>query len=223
MSAILRIESPDASGVAVLTLHRPDKRNALSIALRDEISDALDALAADPSAKVVIVTGAGETFSAGFDLAEFRIEEPRFQKQLWESSDRFHHTVLAFSLPAVAAVNGPAIAGGFDLAVMCDLRVASETAWFSHPERTFGDVVYSPLHDLVGAAVARELCYTGRRVDASEALALRVVNAVAPDALEEARRVAAMIAEAPRDVLIRLKAKAIRRAGIAGETGTLDL
>ena len=61
-------------------------------------------------------------------------------------------------------MNGPALAGGFDLAVMCDLRVAADTARFAHPEITFGDVVYGPLHDLVGGAVARELCFTGRVV-----------------------------------------------------------
>ena len=65
--------------------------------------------------------------------------------------------------PLVAAVNGPAIAGGFDLAVMCDLRLASATARFAHPERSFGDVVYGPLHDLVGGAVARELTLAGAR------------------------------------------------------------
>src|SRR3972149_5053429 len=72
---------------------------------------------------------------------------------------------LGFPLPLVAAVNGPAIAGGFDLAVMCDIRVAAATATFSHPELVFGDVVYSPLHALVGGAVARELAPTGRVVD----------------------------------------------------------
>ena len=76
--------------------------------------------------------------------------------------------MLRFPLPTVAAVNGPALAGGFDLAVLCDLRVAATTARFAHPERTFGDVVYGPLHDLVGGAVARELCFTGRVVDATD-------------------------------------------------------
>src|SRR6185295_14521457 len=81
-----------------------------------------------------------------------------------------------------AAVNGPALAGGFDLAVMCDLRVAADTARFAHPEITFGDVVYGPLHDLVGGAVARELCFTGRVVEAEEAKALGLVSAVVPRA-----------------------------------------
>ena len=132
--------------------------------------------------------------------------------------------MLEFPLPTVAAVNGPALAGGFDLAVMCDVRVASETARFAHPELSFGDVVYSPLHDLVGASVARDLCLTGRIVDAAEALQLHLVSmVVAPDTLPEAAaQVAEAIARAPRDVLLRTKAKFLRRACLE-VGGTLDL
>jgi enoyl-CoA hydratase len=175
---------------------------------------------------VVVLTGAGDAFCAGFDLKEFEqaLEDPPFGDRLWESSDRYHKTVLQFPLPTIAAVNGPAIAGGFDLAVMCDIRVASRTARFSHPEITFGDVVYSPLHDLVGAAVARDLCFTGRVVDASEALSLRLVSRVVPGErlADVAREVAAQVARVPRELLLRTKAKALRRAGIS-VGGTLDL
>src|SRR5207244_2544809 len=101
-----------------------------------------------------------------------------FAATLWASSDRWHRGCIEFPLPLLAAVNGPALAGGFDLAVMCDVRVAADTARFSHPEITFGDVVYGPLHDIVGGAVARDLCLTGRAVDASEALRLHRVSAV---------------------------------------------
>jgi len=218
--------SAPAEGVARITLTRPDKRNALSTALRDEVTRALGALAADLAVKVVVLTGAGSVFSAGFDLDEFQraATDPAFHRQLWESSDRFHQAVLTFPLPLVAAVNGPAIAGGFDLAVMCDIRVAAATATFSHPELTFGDVVYSPLHELVGGAVARELALTGRVVDAREALRVRLVSSVVPreHLPSEARRVAGQIARAPREVLLRTKAKIVRRAGIAPDA-TLDL
>jgi enoyl-CoA hydratase len=211
-------------GIATVTLNRPEKKNALSIAVRDEFSDALDALAALDTAKVVIVTGAGDTFSAGFDLREFdRLDDDAFAKTLWASSDRWHRTCIEFPLPLIAAVNGAALAGGFDLAVMCDIRVAADTARFAHPEMTFGDVVYGPLHDLVGAAVARDLCFTGRAIDAHEAMRLHLVSSVVPPAElpAEAARFAAHIARAPRDVLMRTKAKAVRRAGVAGTT--LDL
>jgi enoyl-CoA hydratase/carnithine racemase len=209
-------------GVATLTLNRPEKKNALSIALRDELSDALDVLAGDEDVKTVVITGAGDTFSSGFDLREF--EQPELIDQLWASSDRFHATVLQFPLPLVAAVNGPAIAGGFDLAVMCDLRIAADTARFAHPEIQFGDVVYGPLHDVVGGAVARELCFTGRVVEANEAEELGLVsNVVAPDALMgEVARFTELIVRASRDVLLRTKAKAVRRAGVV-RGKTLDL
>ena len=221
MPDLITVKGP-ADGVACLTLDRPEKKNALSIRLRDEVSDALDGLAADDAVKVVVVTGAGDVFSAGFDLKEF--EQPELADELWKSSDRFHATVLQFPLPLVAAVNGPAFAGGFDLAVMCDLRVAADTARFAHPEITFGDVVFGPLHDLVGGAVARDLCLTGRAVEAAEAKELGLVSSVVPasELPAEVSRFTDQIVRAPREVLARTKAKAIRRAAVVTES-TLDL
>ncbi len=224
MGELVVVDGP-ADGIATLTLNRPEKKNALSIALRDEFSDALAVLAADEGVKVVVVTGAGDAFCAGFDLKEFqRVGEPGFGDKLWASSDRYHRACLAFPLPMIAAVNGAAVAGGFDLAVMCDIRIAADSARFGHPEISFGDVVYGPLHDLVGGAVARDLCFTGRIIDAEEALALRLVSKVVQrDALmAEAMSVAALVARAPRGVLLRTKAKVTRRAGVVQEH-TLDL
>lgn len=225
MTGVLLVERGDAH--AVLTLNRPDKRNALSVQLRDAISSALDALGSDESVKCVVLTGSGTVFSSGFDLSEFTraADDDTFERELWASSDRFHDTVLRFPLPTIAAVNGPALAGGFDLAVMCDLRVAASTARFAHPERTFGDVVYGPLHDLVGGAIARDLAIGGREVDAAEALQLHLVNEVVePGALKDATAaLVERVCAAPRDVLVRTKAKALRRAGLGTESPTLDL
>ena len=117
--------SPCEDGMATITLDREEKKNALSVALRLEMIDALEHLRGDDSVRCVVVTGKGDTFSAGFDLSEFAIDDAVFQSQLWDSSDRFHHALLQFPLPLVAAVNGPALAGGFDLAILCDLRIAS--------------------------------------------------------------------------------------------------
>jgi len=209
----------------VLTLDRPERRNALSIALRDEVSVLLDTLAVDEAVKVVVITGAGEVFSAGFDLAEFASDDPGVRAGLWPSSDRFHDAVMRFPLPTIAAVNGPALGGGFDLAVLCDVRIAARSAAFAHPEHAFGDVVYAPLHDLVGGAVARDLCFTGRRIDADEALRLGLVREIVPDGelLPVALELARDIAAAPREVLVRTKAKVLARLDVADGTPTLDL
>ena len=212
-------------GVATVTLNRPEKRNALSVAVRDLVSDALDALAADERVQCVVLTGAGDVFCAGFDLAEFRVEDPEFQKRLWASSDRFHHTVLCFPLPIVASVNGPALAGGFDLAVMCDLRLASSTARFAHPEHAWSQVVYGPLEALVGGGVARDLCFTGRTIDAAEAFRVGLLSTVVePGELAAATAATvALITRAPRAVLMTTKRKALARAGVDPASPTLGL
>lgn len=211
--------------IAVLTLDRPERRNALSVAMRDEVTAHLAALADDPDLIALVVTGAGEVFCAGFDLREFELAaaDPAFSERLWASSDAYHAAVAAFPLVTIAALNGPAIAGGFDLAVLCDLRVASTTTRFAHPEYTFGDVVYGPLHDVVGGALARDLCMTGRVLDAAEAEARGLVSAVVPPAevLATALAVAERVAEGDRASLLRTKAKALARASEAGGR-TLD-
>jgi enoyl-CoA hydratase/carnithine racemase len=214
-----------ADGVAVVTMHRAAKKNALSIALRDALSDALDDLAADEGTRCVVLTGEGNVFSAGFDLTEFAESDPEHQRRLWASSDRFHQSVLRFPLPLIAAVNGPALAGGFDLAVMCDLRVVAASARFAHVEYAWTEVVYRPLRELVGGSLARELTLTGRDVEADEALRIGLANAVAPDAeliecsVEMARAVAAM----PRQIALKAKAKIVAAAGINGDAKTLQL
>jgi enoyl-CoA hydratase/carnithine racemase len=224
MSDLVLVDRP-ADDVARVTLNRPEKKNALSIQLRDEVSDALDALAADESVKVVIVTGAGDTFSAGFDLKEFDgLSDAAYAKRLWDSANRFHRVFIEFPLPLVAAVNGAALAGGFDVAVMCDIRIAAETSRFAHPEQTFSDVLYGPLYDLVGGAVARDLCFTGRPIEVAEAYRLGIVSRVVPGHELEAAALetAGQIVRAPRDVLRRTKAKAAHRAGLI-EGNALDL
>ena len=213
--------------VVLLTLNRPDRRNALSVALRDRLSDALDELADDEAVRCVVLTGAGDVFCAGFDLREFdrALEEPAFGDELWASSDRYHRRVLTFPVPIIAALNGPAIAGGFDLAVMCDVRLADESTYFAHPERTFGPVVYGPLHDLVGGGLARDLCLTGRILDARRARKAGLVRDVFPrrELLDAALEVAATTAEAPRELLADTKAKAMRLAGTDPDGTTLTL
>ena len=217
---VLAVDRP-ADGVARLTIDRPDRRNALSVAVRDAMSDALDELARDETASVVVITGAGSTFSAGFDLREFDRagEDAAFDDALWASSDRWHRTLRTYPLPTVAAVNGPALAGGFDLATMCDLRVAGRSAWFARPELAFSPVIYNVLRDLVGGALARELSFTNRRLDAEEAHSLGLVNRVVDDddLVEAALRLAAEVATVARPNLQVIKANVIAALHLSPE------
>lgn len=222
---LVQVTAPDAEGTAVLTLNRPEKKNALSVALREEANRSLALLAADEGVKALVVTGAGGSFSAGFDMAEFADRDPDHVKRLWASSDEFHEAMRRFPVPTVAAVDGVAYAGGFDLAVLCDLRLASQSARFAHPESTFGPVVYGPLHDLVGGALARELVLTGRKVNAEAALRMHLVTEVvtAEDLGARAIALAHEISRAPREILVRNKSKIIARSAIAPGSITLDL
>ena len=223
-SPLVLASGPD-DGVGVITLNRPEKKNALSIALREEAVALLGRMADDETLKALVITGSGGCFSAGFDLREFAVTDPGHTERLWRSSDRFHHAVHRFPLPVIAAVDGIAYAGGFDLAVLCDLRIATHRAAFAHPEAAFGPVVYGPLHDLVGGAIARELVLTGREIDAREALRLHLVTELTDpgELMDRALSLARRVARAPREILARNKAKFIARSAISAETPTLDL
>ena len=186
-------------GVATLTLARPERRNALSIKLRNEISDQLDSWASDPAIRAVVLTGTGSTFCAGFDLDEFA--QADLASSIRDSSRNYHLAVWHFPKPLVAAINGPAVAGGLDLCVLCDFRIASSEAIFGHPEIKFGaPPLFTPLQWIVGMGIARDLCLTGRRIDAYEAMRIGLVNNISePDrVLDEALAMARSIIEAPQ-------------------------
>jgi enoyl-CoA hydratase/carnithine racemase len=208
-----------AAGVWLLELNRPKVRNALSTALRNAVSNAIDVLVAGDDVRCIVVTGAGEFFCAGFDLKEFGAawDDPRAGADLWASSDRFHHTVLRCPIPTIAALNGPALAGGFDLATLCDLRVAQPGVWFARPEVEWAVPLYEPLRDLVGGAFARELCLTGRRVELEEAVRIGLVNSIAPEgaAVAAALTLAGSIAARPSDAVRGVKGKFISALGLA--------
>jgi enoyl-CoA hydratase len=197
---------------AVLTLNRPEKRNALNTALRDEIRVALEALEADDAVSVAIITGAGAVFSAGFDTGEFATTPPA-QIFMGESSLRYHYRLQHFAKPLIAAINGPALGGGFDIAVLCDVRIAAEGAAFGHPEIKFGaPTLFGPLAAIVGGGLARDLCLSGRRIDAGEAHRIGLVSSVVPAdgrLLDEAKAAATVIAEAPLATLRAVKASII--------------
>jgi enoyl-CoA hydratase/carnithine racemase len=194
--------SVDQDGIATLTLSRPDKRNALTLRMRAEITEALTAWGDDPAVRVVVLTGAGPAFCAGFDLGEFG--QPELSRRIRHNSSAYHRAVWSFPKPLVAAINGPAHGGGFDLAVLADMRIASETATFAHPEIKFGGPpLFTPLRWIVGDGAARDLCLTGRGIDAAEAHRIGLVSRVVPagELVEEASGVARQIAEAPQATL----------------------
>ncbi len=201
-------------GIGVLTLNRPDKRNAISIRMRREISHCLADWSASGRIGAAILTGAGAVFSAGFDLSEFR--QPARFDELLESSSRYHRDVWQFPKPIVAAVNGPALGGGFDLAALCDLRIGAPAASFGHPEVKFGaPPLVTPLRWIVGEAHARDLALTGRTIDATEALRMGLVGQIA-DAdrlMEEAMLIARRILEAPAETLTFVKGCLVASGG----------
>lgn len=176
--------------VATVTLDRPDKRNALSVAMRRELTATMESLAADDDVAVVVLTGAGSAFCAGMDKAEFGGDRAHKQ-DLYDSSVGLFDALGRFPRPIVAAVNGPALGGGCALAAMCDVRIASPAARFGHPEVSLGvPASYGALLRMVPEQAARELAFTGRLVGAEEALALGIVREVHADALGRAHALA---------------------------------
>jgi enoyl-CoA hydratase/carnithine racemase len=189
-------------GIGLITLSRPQKRNALTIRMRSEIVDVLTRWGDDRAVRVAVLTGAGSTFCAGFDLAEFGQAE--LARRIRHNSSAYHRAVWSFPKPLVAAVNGPAFGGGFDLAVLCDMRIAATEARFAHPEIKFGGPpLFTPLRWIVGDGVARDLCLTGRPIDAAEAHRIGLVSRVVDQRTltDEALGVARQMAEAPQRTL----------------------
>lgn len=214
---ILTDKRKDKTGI--ITLNRPDKRNALSILMRREISGCLEQWKEDAEVGALIVTGAGSAFCAGFDLSEFK--EPEKLNEVFESSGRYHRDVWSFPKPTLAAINGPALGGGFDLASLCDIRLCSDAAVFGHPEIKFGaPPLFTPLRWLVGDGLARDLCLTGRKIDANEAHRFGLVSEVtAPEKLlERAVETAKSILEAPPEALLMTKRYLTGNAGLGFES-----
>jgi enoyl-CoA hydratase len=213
--------------LATITLNRPDKRNALSHALRLELVDAVSEIEADDAISVAILTGAGSVFCAGFDLSEFKQDPSAFAEivgqgeapegSIWTSGQLMHERLQAFGKPLIGAINGPALAGGFDIAVQCDVRIASETAVFGHPEIKFGaPTLFTILSQIVGGAIARDLALSGRKIDALEAHRIGLVSKVVPEAevMKETIDYARIVAESPLDALKAVKAAIVKAAPI---------
>jgi enoyl-CoA hydratase len=216
-------------GVARITLNRPARANAIDQAMLDELCAALDAAESDAEIRALVVRGSGAAFSSGFDLKEQMERRPSGLAQ-WEPILRKDfETVMRFwhaPKPTIAAVRGACLAGGFELALACDLTIAAEDAFFGEPELKFGaGIVVMLLPWLVGAKIAKEVILLGEdRLSAARAQAIGIVNRVVPVAeLDDAavalgRHLAAIDPE-----LVRRTKRAINRSVEArGMLGALE-
>jgi len=196
MNELLLIQ--DTGSVRIVMMNRPEKRNALNTALTRDLLDALRASDADEAVGCVVLTGAGQGFCAGADLAEFKDLTPEFQHRVEERAELTMQLHLAFSKmakPVVTAINGAAMGGGAGLAIAGDLAVMAESAQIGYPETRHGLVAAIVMANLVrqtGRKRAFELLSLGESLSSRQALAYGLVNRVAPDAdlLSEALAVA---------------------------------
>ncbi|WP_254529769.1 enoyl-CoA hydratase/isomerase family protein [Natrinema gelatinilyticum] len=209
---------------ATVTIDRPDAGNAMSPAVIDDLGEQIETVAADDSVRSIVVTGSGRTFSAGADVDAFaaRADDPDAVIEYLESFSELYAIIESASIPVIGRVNGPAYGGGYELAMACDVRIASTDATLCPAEIRMGLV--PPFERLVlelGDGIARELCYTGGVLEAEAVAETDLFSrVVAPDRLDAAvRDVAGRIAaRSPNAVaqtkraMVRHRADAIARA-----------
>ncbi len=201
--------------VATLTINRPDKLNALNIATRSRMVEELHDLAANDDVRVVIVTGAGEkSFVAGADIAEFEGRSPVDQFRVMTDSSMFL-AVDEFPKPIIAAINGFCLGGGCELALACDIRIASEKARLGQPEINLGLLPggggTQRLPRLVGMGAALKMLYTGDFIRADEAYRIGLVDEVVPpDQLQARAKELADTIASKSPVALRLIKQAVR-------------
>jgi enoyl-CoA hydratase len=177
--------------IAVLTINRPDKLNALNKTVHAEGVAALDELRKDSSVRVVVITGSGpKSFIAGADISEFAGQTPVTQRDLFLERT-FFNSIDTFPKPVIAMINGFCLGGGNELALACDIRIASENARFAQPEINLGIMCggggTQRLTRLIGEGRAMEMVLTGDMIDAQTALKFGLVTAVHPVGELEAR------------------------------------
>jgi enoyl-CoA hydratase len=192
-------------GIGIVTMNRPDRLNALSFKLKEELGAVFEVMEKDDEVKVVILTGGPKAFSAGADIKErstIQMPQPKVYFNQRKTHD-FFCRIEDFEKPVIAAVSGVAVGGGCELALVCDLRIASETARFGVPEVKIGVIPAAGgtqrLPRMIGITKAKELLYTGDFIDAQESYRLGLVNkVVSPDKLlEEAKALARKLMNNP--------------------------
>jgi enoyl-CoA hydratase/carnithine racemase len=188
--------------IATITFNRPKVMNAMSFQVLDELTACVEAMRFDPQVRVVIITGAGnKAFSAGADLKERAACTPEQVKQYVFTIRRLFDDIEHFSKPVIAAINGVALGGGTEIALASDIRIASETATMGLTETRLAVIPGAGgtqrLPRIVGRGKAKELIFTGRRINAAEALRIGLVNHVYPPEalLRETRKLAEEICQ----------------------------
>ena len=193
----LMLEKQDR--VCLVKINHPEALNALNTVILQELDRAFDEIAADPETDVVILTGEGRSFVAGADIAEMSVMKAEEGRRFGELGAAVFRKIELMAKPVIAAVNGFALGGGCELAMACDIRIASEKAKFAQPEAGLGITPgfggTQRLPRLVGEGKAKELIYTCVMVKADEALAIGLVNKVVPldKLMDEARTMAKAI------------------------------
>jgi enoyl-CoA hydratase/carnithine racemase len=235
MSELVKVERDGA--IALVTLNQPEKRNPISgLEMIDALEAAMRALDADIGVRAVILTGAGSAFSSGGDInamvakrSSLRDPVPAQTRRNYKAGiQRLPLLFEALEVPVIAAVNGPAIGAGCDLACMCDVRIAGESAKFAESFVKLGIVPGDGgawlLPRIIGFAKASELALTGDLLDAAEALACGLVSRVVPDdrLVAEARVVADKIAANPPHA-VRMTKRLLREATRATLANILEL
>jgi enoyl-CoA hydratase len=213
MNEQLVLTEIDPSGHAVLTLNRPEALNALSRALMAQLSDAIDRLEADPAVRVLILTGAGKAFCAGLDLKELGSGQAAVggREGAVDANDPVS-ALQRFRGPVIGAINGAAVTGGFELALACDVLLASPQARFADTHARVGIApgwgLSQKLSRAIGIYRAREVSLTGNWVSAEQAAAWGFVNRVVPaeGLLDAARALAADMLSCVPEMLLRYKA-----------------
>jgi enoyl-CoA hydratase len=206
-----------SGNVAHMTLNRPDRLNALNKAALLEINEAMDQAEADPEVRVIVVSGTGRAFSSGFDLKAQMEQQPEGSKIWREILDLDFDTTMRFwnsPKPTIAAVHGACLAGAFEMAMACDITIASEDAMFGEPELKFGaGIVTMLLPWMTSPKQAKRIILSADdRISAADALTMGLVSRVVPPGqhLEEAMRTARGIALMDPDLVGQTK-KAINR------------
>jgi len=218
------LQRAGADGIATLTLNRPRQYNALSCALLEALHRELDLIAADPTVRVVIITGAGRAFCSGHDLKEMRaLGSATEVEALFASCSAMMQKLVALPQPVIAAVNGVATAAGCQLVAQCDLAVAADNARFAASGINLGLFCSTPAVPLsrnLSRKRALEMLFTGEFIEAGTALDWGLVNRVAPPErlMETAHELANNLKSKPREVLALGKALFYRQIehGLAG-------